>query len=322
MGQVAQVQWLPPLEEKQSVEGSSFSQGIWWGISAACGRRDEMEDTFVAVSDLGRPVDFRAQPRADWSQTSVFGVFDGHGGDATAKFCEENMARAIASFPSHNISSALLNAFVHVDEMARGSNHKGSGSTAIVCCVRPDSLVVANAGDCRAVMCRAGQAVDMSVDHKPCLDSERERIENAGGWVEQESGEDADSRVNGEMAISRAIGDFHFKKDTKRGVAEQLIIPTPDVKTFQRSRKDEFMIIASDGVWDVLSSQAAIDWVRCRLGRRSDMEERLQDGSLTPASIAEGLIDHCLAPRPGLLYGVGEDNMTVVLVVFVKKSLD
>merc|ERR1712100_565507 len=78
------------------------------------------------------------------------------------------------------------------------------------------------------------------------------------------------------------------------------------------------MVIASDGIWDVLGEQAVMDWVRRKIGRRSDMEERLHNEDLNLANIAEGLIDHCLAPRLGLLNGFGQDNMTATIVVFVK----
>jgi len=329
MGQVAQVQWLPPAEDKQSTQGASFQQGIWWGISAAQGRRDSMEDTFLGIPDLGRPPDNsmtlaangherQQQPRAEWTGTSLFGVFDGHHGDDMSKFCEQSMARTIASQPCQDVQRALVESFHRVDQTARSIEHKGSGSTALVACVRQDAIFVANAGDCRAVLCRQGEAVEMSQDHKPSDDFELERIQNAGGWVEMESSQDADARVNGDLSVSRSIGDFTYKQDAARSVSEQIVIPTPDVEVFQRSRKDEFMIIASDGVWDVISSQDCVDWVRRKLGRTSDLEDRLNEEELNLSDIAEGLIDHCLAPRPGLLFGVGEDNMTVILIVFVK----
>lgn len=235
-----------------------------------------------------------------------------------AQFCKQNLARSIASFPSSDVRQAIVGAFHRVDSLGRNSDHQDSGSTAIVCCINSEAISVGNAGDCRAVLCRSGKAVNMSSDHRPNLEHERERIEAAGGWVEEASSTDADARVNGDLAISRALGDYHLKQDADRPAEMQIVIPTPDVEVFQRSRKDEFMVIASDGIWEVLSSQAVVDWIRPKLGRTSDMEQRLNDGTLDLSELAERLVDHCLAPRPGLLVGIGEDNMTVIIIVFVK----
>lgn len=345
MGQahkITQVQWFPPEEDKATTQGAHFANGISWGVSSACGRRDEMEDTCIAVPDLGRPEKNAqgslqlgmpgghsrtgsnggrgGQPPSGWSNTSVFGVFDGHGGDAMSMFCEQQMARTLASYPHQDLPNALKGAFLRVDEMGRSEQqvlNQESGSTAIVCCIREDTICIGNAGDCRAVLCRSGKAIIMSEDHRPTLDQERLRIEAAGGYVEQAS-DDHDPRVNGDLAVSRALGDYHYKQDKDRAPELQIMSAKPDVETFQRSRKDEFLVLASDGIWDVLNSQAVVDWVRPRLGRQSDMEDRLNDGVLDLGSIAEGLIDHCLAPRLQLLNGLGEDNMTVILIVFNK----
>jgi len=349
MGKAASVQWFPPEEDKATKQGAHFANGISWGVSCACGRRERQEDTCIAVPDLGRPEKdasgslrmgmpgghsrtgstgsngsrrggHQRTPSLNngWSNTSVFGVFDGHGGDGMSKFCEKHMPSTIASYPPQDVRNAVVGAFHRVDEAGRTSNHQGSGSTAMVCCVREDTIYVGNAGDCRAVLCRGGQAIVMSEDHRPSREAERERIEAAGGWVEQASKTDADSRVNGDLSVSRGLGDYYLKQDAGRPADQQIIISTPDVETFQRSRKDEFLVLASDGVWDVLSSQAVVDWVRPRLGGQSTMEDRLNNNDLDLGGIAEGLLDHCLSPRPGLLYGVGEDNMTVILIVFNK----
>jgi serine/threonine protein phosphatase PrpC len=276
-----------------------------------------MEDTYLVVADLGR---LPTQPRPDpgWNDTALFGVFDGHGGDAVSKFCEQNMALIVAGHPSADVGQALSSSFYRLDNEAKSSKHGGGGSTACIACINSSSICVANAGDCRAVLCRAGQAVEMSTDHRPSLESEAERIEAAGGWVSDESQADSDARVNGDLSVSRAIGDFQYKQDASRPADKQIMVPTPDVEIFQRSRADEFMIIASDGVWDVLSTQSAVDLVRRRLGRRSDLEDRLHNEDLNLQDLAAGLLDHCLAPRLQLIAGYGEDNMTVAVIVFAK----
>ena len=73
--------------------------------------------------------------------------------------------------------------------------------------ITKSEIICSNAGDSRAVMSRKGKAKDLSVDHKPELPIEKRRIERAGGFIE-------DNRVNGMLALSRAIGDFEYKQNT------------------------------------------------------------------------------------------------------------
>ena len=82
-----------------------------------------------------------------------------------------------------------------------------AGCTATVALITPIEIYVANAGDSRTVMSEKGNTVELSKDHKPDLPQERSRIIKAGGEV-------ADGRVNGMLALSRAIGDFDYKPKT------------------------------------------------------------------------------------------------------------
>merc|ERR1719203_2444805 len=171
------------------------------------------------------------------------------------------------------------------------------GCTAVVCCVRPDSITVANAGDSRAVLCRRGVAVEMSEDHKPNLPGELRRIHRAGGCVmEQHVAGQTYYRVNGNLNLSRSIGDLNYKQNFNLMPKDQVICCTPEVRAYRRQSGDEFMVLACDGVWDVLSSQDVVDYVRPRLGNFLDLEQRLRSGSLRLSSIVEGLLDQCLSP--------------------------
>lgn len=120
-----------------------------------------------------------------------------------------------------------------------------SGCTACVALVRGNNLFVANAGDSRCVVSRNGVAYEMSTDHKPEDDTEKSRIENAGGQVT------SDGRVNGGLNLSRALGDHTYKENTELPLKDQMISPEPDVRKTELTDDDEFFVVACDGIWYV-----------------------------------------------------------------------
>uniref|UniRef100_A0A3B5AVX6 Protein phosphatase 1G n=1 Tax=Stegastes partitus TaxID=144197 RepID=A0A3B5AVX6_9TELE len=178
-----------------------------------------------------------------------------------------------------------------------------SGTTAVVALIRGKQLIVANAGDSRCVVSERGKAVDMSYDHKPEDEVELARIKNAGGKVTM------DGRVNGGLNLSRAIGDHFYKRNKSLPPEEQMISAMPDVKVLTLNEDHDFMVIACDGIWNVLSSQEVVDFISERI--KPD-----QSGKARPlSSIVEELLDHCLAPDTSG-DGTGCDNMTCIIVTF------
>ncbi|XP_072320986.1 protein phosphatase 1G isoform X2 [Eucyclogobius newberryi] len=178
-----------------------------------------------------------------------------------------------------------------------------SGTTAVVALIRGKQLIVANAGDSRCVVSEHGKAVDMSYDHKPEDELELARIKNAGGKVTM------DGRVNGGLNLSRAIGDHFYKRNKSLPPEEQMISAMPDVKVLTLNEEHDFMVIACDGIWNVLSSQEVVDFV----GERMKKDQSGKTRSLS--SIVEELLDHCLAPDTSG-DGTGCDNMTCMIVTF------
>lgn len=185
------------------------------------------------------------------NNTIVFGVFDGHGGKEVAKFVEAHFCQELYQNPNYrekNYEQALKETFLKMDELLNNPTAKKelmeikngkeekqeyswqqdtfAGCTANVMLVHGDDIFVANAGDSRSIMSSAGQAVELSSDHKPDLECEKERIKNAGGFI-------TDGRINGNLNLSRAIGDLEYKKNKDLKVNEQLIIADPDVKKFK-----------------------------------------------------------------------------------------
>jgi protein phosphatase 1G len=187
------------------------------------------------------------------------------------------------------------------DEYMCGGEEPGmdSGCTAVVAMLRGKDLYVANAGDSRCVVCRAGKAFDMSADHKPEDELEKERINKAGGRVTN------DGRVNGGLNLSRALGDHVYKRNEKLPPQEQMITALPDIRSISLNEEDEFMVLACDGIWNSMSSQDVVNFVK----------ERLDAGISKLSSISEEMFEFCLAPDT-TGDGTGCDNMTCIVIRF------
>jgi len=260
-----------------------------------------MEDAHVATGSLGAG-------DSDWKNVGMFAVFDGHGGSQTAKHCAKAFPKAIAKGKASKAEETLRKAFFAVDqELARNAVHDEIGSTSVVCLVTPQSVVVGNAGDSRAVLSRNGRAVDLSLDHKPNLREEKARIKAAGGLVEENDGYRVTHKdVPVHLAVSRAMGDHCFKKNPRLRPEQQLVSCEPDMEEQKRRAGDEFMVIACDGVWDVMTSQEVVDLVRRFL-------PCIQRGETKPHDVVGMILDKCLRLE-------SQDNMTMILVVFEQGS--
>ena len=122
-----------------------------------------------------------------------------------------------------------------------------TGCTACVALITESEIYCANAGDSRCVLSLDGKAVEMSVDHKPDLLTEKARIERAGGYVE-------DNRVKGVLNLSRSLGDLEYKQDRDISVENQMITCVPEIKIEKLNKAHDFLVIACDGIWDCLTS--------------------------------------------------------------------
>jgi len=198
-----------------------------------------------------------------------------------------------------------------------GDIFRKAGSTALVALVRggsrpkqPCVLTVAWVGDSRAVLCRAGKPIEISKDHKADRDDEKTRIRAAGGIVDRQG------RLYGDLAVSRAFGDLQHKgRELKQIVqsgplakpgeedhgSEGTLIAVPDTMQIVLTPQDEFLILASDGLWDVISNEQAVNFVRFHLHRHGDVRKA-----------AVELVDKALD-----LHSV--DNISAVVIGFVGK---
>ena len=164
---------------------------------------------------------------------SFFGVFDGHGGKYISDSAARDLLQRILSTEEwksgardvETIKSALRSGFIKLDEELKASEEvvtrdDHSGSTAVTALVTPTHVFVANCGDSRSIMVSDGAAIEMSHDHKPYLEAETKRIEEAGGTV-------AMKRVNGDLAVSRALGDFVYKRSNNLPPEKQQVSCEP-----------------------------------------------------------------------------------------------
>jgi len=317
-----------PVMDKHGGDGRSRSLGLTFGHSSMQGWRDTMEDAHVvSLSKNNSP---RGQP---WGRSALFGVFDGHGGAQVAKFCARHLPTEMAAsglrgrtVPEalheslHCLDTRLQDPASSEELLSLGDGKSGKlahkcGCTVAACCIlEGGDVVVANAGDCRVVLSRQGCATDLSQDHKPGLPREHARIRNAGGHVvDKIAGNRVISRINGGLSVSRSMGDFKYKQNENLPPNGQMVSCTPEIMSFRRTPQDEFLLIACDGVWDMLSSQQAVDFVRQRL-------PSLRDGSMKPSEVAEEVLDKCISPNLSWTDGLGGDNMTLMIVVFAEEA--
>ena len=245
-------------------------------------------------------------------------ILDGHGGSRVAEHCARHLARHVAAhLPDIDFSSkpatsaarsplqaALQAAFLAVDddvETNMNPDHYGAaGTTLNALLLTPHHYVVANTGDSRLIVIReaAGTASveRLSHDHKPDSPREQARITEAGGHV-------SDGRVEGLLAVSRALGDFDFKQAGGLDPCRQEVTAFPDVELCERRPEDIAVLQACDGIWDCMSDAEVGDFV----------VSRLQKG-LPHTEIAEAICNHCLAPEI-CESGLGTDNMSLHLLV-------
>lgn len=172
-----------------------------------------------------------------------------------ARFVKANIQRVLTEqLQQHSdISEALRSCYFRLDEEFLKTEGRDSSGTTAVCALVQHStkrLWVANAGDSRCVLSSGDDAIAMSLDHKPDRPDETERIRKAGGFVMHK-------RVMGGLAVSRAIGDCDFKSE---GLL--LVTAEPDVKEHSITHVDSYLLLACDGLFDVMQNDAACRFIK------------------------------------------------------------
>jgi len=284
---------------------SKSGAGLRYGLSSMQGWRLEMEDAhsaIIGIPDIGETV-------------SWFAVFDGHAGSRVSYHCSNHLLDCITSNDQfrdaikkenelsedelmEKVKSGVLKGFLELDEKLRkipevANGEDKSGTTAICVLISNNYIIFSNCGDSRGVLSGDGsKPIVVTQDHKPSNPPELERIQDAGGSVMLQ-------RVNGSLAVSRALGDFEYKNVDGKGPTEQLVSPEPEFYKKKRDHAtDEFLVLACDGVWDVMTNEDICSFVSARMSVTDNLEQ-----------IANEVIDTCL-------HKGSRDNMSIIIIAF------
>ncbi|GAB2210064.1 hypothetical protein Drorol1_Dr00015317 [Drosera rotundifolia] len=251
--------WLP------SNDLSAHRPALSFGSYATCGRREQMEDTHFLQPNFSEHQDIH-----------MFGIFDGHRGSAAAEFSACALPKLLQSSSTLSPAEALFKAFIETDaafrskldmlRRSRGFVKKDwhPGCTAIVSLLIKNKLFIANAGDCRAILCRGGRAFALSRDHVASCVEERDRVMVSGGVVKWQ----VDTWRVGDagLQVTRSIGDDDLKPT---------VTAEPEITETSLSAEDEYLVMASDGLWDVVSSEEVVNIIRDTVKEPSMCSKRL-----------------------------------------------
>lgn len=312
MGTSRTAQQLQRRNAKTTREG----RGPWFSF-VSCemqGWRSAMEDAVLCTPSLEGVA----------QDTALFAVFDGHGGAEVSAQAKDRLlghlgprlAKEEAQGPA--LKQALLDL---EDELRRLGAPAGAaqalkvggreangrfdfvGCTAAVALLTRTSVTVVNVGDSRVLKCRRGECVPLTRDHKPESPREKKRIEAAGGTVVKFG---PCYRVDYNLNLSRTLGDFNYK-DPNLAPEDQKISPAGDITVVEIDQDDEFIVIACDGLFELMTWKSVCSYVK----------ERIDRAPL--AEIAEGLLEEACSPNVLATCGRGTDNESVIIVKLHEK---
>ncbi|EPY27917.1 protein phosphatase [Strigomonas culicis] len=287
---------MTPVKDKYSILIEDDKLRV--GASSMQGWRSTMEDAHAVFLSLPNLPNHMTE-----EEGAIAAVFDGHCGSKFAQSCAAHIREWITTTPafcSGKYEKALKDGFVAGDlSLHKAMPTELSGCTGNCILLVQHHLYCANTGDSRSVLCRGGVAIALSEDHKPTKDDEMERIIKAGGFVQM-------GRVNGILSLSRAFGDYAFK-DMNLKPEQMAITVMPQVLHVELVPMDEFVIIACDGIWDMMTNEAAVEFVRNELADHGDV-----------SLACERMMNACLATTPN---SFGTDNMTVIIIQFKSSFL-
>lgn len=255
------------------------------------GKREANEDAHKIICNIHKK-------NKNVKDINYFSLFDGHGGKEVSKFLSQKMHHLFfdkrISYPLNHKN--VYKIYDHIDKMLSEEYYaQYAGSTALVVMHYKDKtgkqfLNIINLGDCRAVICRDNFAFPLTKDHKPNHPEERRRIKNLGGDILFDG---RDYRING-LSVSRSFGDYDCRP---------YVTHIPELFCQALSSKDKFIVLACDGLWDVLSNTDVVNFVIS-----SCYDQNIQKLKKCP-NVAKQLTE--LALKKG-----STDNVSVIVIFF------
>jgi len=298
-----------------------------YGAAATIGKRPHMEDRHVIERRLGACAHVADDARSRLAGVQFCSILDGHGGSRSVDFIAAQLPRHLASDEALSagaspaaLRSVFRRAFLACDAAFLDSiraERRSDGATALCALLCGTTLALANVGDTRGVLgrrpaasqprargasmrARELEAVRISVDHKPNLPKESARVRASGGTVRNLRGvwrvcsAGAYSRTcKTTLAISRAFGNLELKE---LAGAQPLVTAEPYVALLELSRRDRFVILASDGLWDVVEDAEAVRMVSALVAEELKKGAAAAGGGAARAGAVEAVVDRGTAP--------------------------
>ena len=282
-------------KEHQKGTGPDFK----WGLASMQGWRCTMEDKFIVESSLGNLKTF-----------SLFLVLDGFSGSQFADRVSKDFSAFLIEhkvfmklndgddYQPNELADAFKQSLLNFDQKMRDvPDLYNSGCTVTGVLITPNHFIIVNLGDSRTVVCRQNEILFSSVDHSPSSLTERKRIVAAGGIVYK-------NRINGDLNVSRSLGGYEMKNDNRKRKICQLLSPEADVTVLERRRnQDDFIAIASDGVFRSFSNSDLVDYLVKRIPYKRHLDDLVGE-----------ILDYCCHSRT-------RDNLTMILIHFDSSNI-
>lgn len=264
------------------------------------GKRSSNEDQHQIVLNMDN-----SNPKL--KDINFFSIYDGHGGNKVAKFLKNNLSQYfLRKNIQYPLSENYINKVFNHLQKKLAIDHKdfayASGSTCLVLINfvinKKSYIYIFNSGDCRAVICNDNLPIPLTKDHKPEWPDEKNRITKLGGEIYFDG---SDYRIK-DLSVSRAFGDID---------ASPYVTHLPDIFKHKITYNDKFIVMACDGLWDVLQNSQVINFILSKVKliknkkkNEGNYEVHCNDGRINLAK--------CLAE-----YAISEgstDNITVIII--------
>ena len=265
------------------------------------GLRDNNEDQHESFINLNNQ-------NTEYRNINFFGIFDGHGGKDVSKYLKDNLLNYFNNkfidcsiCDNNKYKKYIEKVFDHIQiklerKFKNFSYNIGSTALIIIFYEKNNKInyYIANSGDCRAVVCKKNNmSLDLSKDHKPHLYDEKLRIKKLGGKIYFDG---YDWRI-GDLSVSRSFGDMD---------AAPYVTHKPEIFKYSLSKGDKFIILGCDGLWDVINSQDAVNFV---LEKLNDEEDIVSMSGHSKKNIAHELGKYAIQKG-------STDNVSIIIIFF------